>query len=71
LTPNIKDFISNAYGPLTPHLKRDFLETLNHLRTMFQGLHWVVGGDFNLINSTMEKKGGTRILDDESETFKD
>lgn len=32
---------------------------------------WVVGGDFNIITSLAEKKGGMRIMDADMETFGD
>ena len=31
--------------------------------------HWVVGGDFNLITSLEEKKGGRRCLEEECNIF--
>ena len=33
--------------------------------------HWVLGGDFNLITSLEEKKGGQCRLEEEGETFRD
>jgi hypothetical protein len=44
---------------------------MNHLGTMLQGQRWVIGGDFNMIKSLLEKKGGSRKLDAESEAFRD
>jgi hypothetical protein len=61
----------NAYGPQTPPLKREFLESLNHLGTTLGGQRWDIGGDFNMITALWEKKEGARHLEGESEFFRD
>jgi hypothetical protein len=35
-----------------------------------QQQHWLIKGDFNMITSLAENKGGIRILDAQNETFK-
>jgi exonuclease III len=65
------DYIMNAYGPHLPPLKREFLEALNHLGNTLSGQHWVVGGDFNMITTLWEKKGGARRMEGESDSFRD
>jgi hypothetical protein len=54
-----------------PQLKRGFLESLNYLGTLFHDQQWIIRGDFNMITSLLEKKGGVRRLDGESEVFRD
>jgi exonuclease III len=34
-------------------------------------LHWIIGGDFNIITSLAEKKGGIPRLDMEADLFKE
>ena len=59
----------NVYGPHNAWEKRDFLQSLRRLREGMDNDHWVVGGDFNLITSLEEKKGGRRKLEEECEGF--
>ena len=39
------------------------------LQNRFSWLPWVIGGDFNIIRSLSEKKGGTRALNKDSSAF--
>jgi hypothetical protein len=61
--------LTNVYGPPTPRDKPDFLRSLHHTHTLKQHSNWVIGGDFNLIRSLEEKKGGSRRLERDSEDF--
>lgn len=55
--------ISNIYGPANPRDKTRFLDSLDYLASWVDHRHWILGGDFNLITSLHEKKGGIRKLD--------
>jgi exonuclease III len=60
--------LTNVYGPPTPRDKPDFLAACT-THTLKQHNNWVIGGDFNLIRSLEEKKGGSRRLERDSEVF--
>ena len=49
--------------------KLRFLESLVDLRDKHVGIRWIMGGDFNMIKSLSEKKGGTKILSKHSSAF--
>jgi exonuclease III len=61
--------LTTVYGPATPRDKQTFLESLNYLSSLNQHHNWIVGGDFNIIRSLEEKKGGSRRLDRDSDAF--
>jgi exonuclease III len=61
--------LTNVYGPATPRDKQAFLKSLSYLSSLTQHNRWIVGGDFNIIRSLEEKKGGSRRLDQESSDF--
>jgi hypothetical protein len=46
-----------------------FLEALNILSSLLHHDKWILGGDFNIIRSLEEKKGGSRRLDQDSCSF--
>ena len=54
--------VTNVYGPQKDVDRRSFLSSLKHLRESLPNEKWVVGGDFNLITSLEEEKGGRRCL---------
>lgn len=54
--------VTNVYGPQKIDEKLKFLNSLVDLRSRHKEIPWVIGGDFNMIKSLSEKKGGTRIL---------
>ncbi len=39
------------------------------LRVRYEDIPWIMGGDFNMIKSLSEKKGGTRSLSKDSMDF--
>ena len=45
------------------------LSTLEDMKKRYPALPWILGGDFNITKSLMEKKGGTRILGRDSIAF--
>ena len=49
--------------------KLQFLDSLVDLRDRHVGVPWIIGGDFNMIKSLLEKKGGTRTLCKDSIAF--
>ena len=49
--------------------KRRILLDLENLRERNSNLHWILAGDFNIIATLAEKKGGNRILDKDVEEF--
>ena len=61
--------ITNVYGPQRIDEKLRFLDSLVDLRSRHAEIPWVMGGDFNMIKSLSEKKGGTRVLNKDSLAF--
>ena len=61
--------LTNVYGPASPRDKQDFLRSLSYVFSLTQYNSWTVGGDFNIIHSLEEKKGGSRRLDQDSNDF--
>jgi exonuclease III len=61
--------LTNVYGPASPRDKQAFLRSLGHASSHAHDKNWIVGGDFNIIRSLEEKRGGSRRLDRESDDF--
>jgi exonuclease III len=61
--------LTNIYGPASPRDKQAFLRSLRHLSGLTKHDRWILGGDFNIIRSLEEKKGGSRRLDQDSCDF--
>jgi exonuclease III len=61
--------LTSVYGPASPRDKQAFLRSLSYLSSLTQYNRWIVGGDFNIIRSLKEKKGGSRRLDRDSCDF--
>jgi exonuclease III len=61
--------LTNVYGPASPRDKQAFLRSLRYVSSLAQYKNWTVGGDFNIIRSLEEKKGGSRRLDRDSSDF--
>jgi len=61
--------VTNVYGPKKLEDKLILLEALSDLRSRQNGMPWILGRDFNMIKSLLEKKGGTRVLNKDSLTF--
>jgi exonuclease III len=60
---------TNVYGPQMLEEKRRMLLDLENLKAHSNNLHWILAGDFNIITTLVEKKGGTRRLDRDAEDF--
>jgi hypothetical protein len=56
-------FLTNVYGPNLIHDKINFLSSIQSINHLIGDAHWLIGGDFNIINSLAEMKGGIRRLD--------
>jgi exonuclease III len=61
--------LTSLYGPPSPRDKQVFIRILEHLSSLLQHDKWILGGDFNIIRSLEEKKGGSRRLDQDSCSF--
>eukprot|EP00253_Pinus_taeda_P022384 PITA_22384 len=72
LTGNSSSFLCiNIYSPQRLDDKLVFLESLNKLMDRHPKANFILGGDFNMITSLMEKKGGLRKLNRDGDQFKD
>lgn len=61
--------LTNVYGPQKLDDKFRLLTSLEELRSRHRDIPWILGGDFNMIRSLLEKKGVTRSLGRNSITF--
>eukprot|EP00253_Pinus_taeda_P028466 PITA_28466 len=61
----------NIYSPQRLDDKLVFLDSLKKLMERHPRANCILGGDFNMITSLMEKKGGLRKLNRDGEQFKD
>lgn len=61
--------ITNVYGPKKLEDKHKLLTSLEELRERHLDMPWILEGDFNMIRSLTEKKGGTRKLGRDSIAF--
>lgn len=50
----------NVYGSHDESFRRDFLDGLADLKLQWQ-MPWCLGGDFNMIRFSHEKRGGARL----------
>jgi hypothetical protein len=60
---------TNVYGPHGPEENKGMIRDLEDIKGRATNLHWILAGDFNIITSLAEKKGGTRRLDRDAEEF--
>jgi len=58
-----------VYGSANPGDKQAFLRSLYYTSSITPSDRWIIGGDFNIIRTLMEKKGGSRRLDQDSCDF--
>lgn len=61
--------VTNVYGPQRIDDKLKFLDSLEDPRDRHIGIPWIMGGDFNVIKSFSDKKGGMRIINKDSLEF--
>ena len=62
-------FITNVYGLHKTLEKLQFIVDLNLCATLTMGNHWIIGGDYNMIKSLEEKKGGIHRLEADNLAF--
>ena len=60
---------TNVYGPQVAEERKGMIRDLEELKTISNNLQWILVGDFNIIMSLAEKKGGIRQLDRDAEDF--
>jgi exonuclease III len=60
---------TNVYGPQRLEEKRRMLVDIENLKARSHNLHWILVGDFNIITTLVDKKGGTMRLDGDAEEF--
>jgi hypothetical protein len=60
---------TNVYGPQVLEDKRRMLLDLENLKERNSNIHWILAGDFNIITTLAEKKGGNQRLDRDAEEF--
>jgi len=63
--------ITGVYGPHIQRERENFLQNLKAMRNLIPEKQWIVGGDFNLIKSLAEKRGGLRRMNIAMEQFGD
>jgi exonuclease III len=63
--------ITNAYGPQNNQDKDLFLQNLAYLGSIAELQRWIVGGDFNMILTLEEKRGGKKRLEHDSLKFQE
>jgi len=69
---NSKTYLcTNVYGPQKLEDKLLFLRTLLNLKLRHPQAKAIFGGDFNMITTLTEKRGGIRKLNRDSEAFLD
>ena len=62
LGTRIRGFFTNIYGPPKVEQKLSFLDSPNFIKKTSEDKPWILGGDFNLIGTLEEKKGGIQNL---------
>lgn len=63
LGTNLHGFLSNVYGPQASIRKQEMLMHIHSLNDIVDTHKWVIGGNFNIITSLREKKGGRRNME--------
>jgi hypothetical protein len=63
--------ITNAYGPQNCQDKDLFLKILAYLGSLVEHKRWIVGGDFNMILTLEEKRGGKKCLEQDNIKFQE
>jgi exonuclease III len=68
---NKEGVLTNSYGPQNNQEKDIFLNNLSYLGELIGQKRWILGGDFNIILTLEEKRGGSKWLDQDSGKFRD
>ena len=61
----MEGMITNVYGPHNPVERRVFIRSLWKVQEKVPEPDWIIGGEFNIITSLKEKKGGRRMMEEE------
>ena len=69
LGTSVRGVMTNVYGRFQLGRKPTYLEEMRSLSAWVGRDHWIIGGNFNLIRSLDEKKGGIRSLSSISASF--
>lgn len=69
LDTSVRGVITNVYGPFQLARKTAFLDEIRNMQEWVGQDHWLIGGDFNLIQSLEEKKGGIGTQSEISSAF--
>eukprot|EP00253_Pinus_taeda_P033102 PITA_33102 len=70
ITGNSKTYLCvNVYGPQRLEEKIHFLNSLKSLQSRYHASKIIMGGDFNMITTLLEKKGGLRKLNRDAGAF--
>ena len=72
ITGNSETYLCvNVYGPQRLEEKFHFLNSLRNLQSRHHASKIIMGGDFNMITTLLEKKGGLRKLNRDAGAFAD
>jgi exonuclease III len=63
--------ITNAYGPQNNQDKDLFLQNLAYISSIVEAQRWIIGGDFNMILTLEEKRGGKKRLEQDNIKFQE
>jgi exonuclease III len=63
--------ITNSYGPQNSQDKYLFLQSLAYLGSLAEGKRWIIEGDFYMIITLEEKRGGKKRLEQDSTKLKE
>eukprot|EP00253_Pinus_taeda_P033811 PITA_33811 len=63
--------ITGVYGPPSSGRREQFINSFKTIRRLYPEAAWIIGGDFKLIRSLDEKKGGLRRRDHFMDSFND
>ena len=68
---SLEGVLTNVYRHHNTGEKMSFITVLQKIHEETERRHWILGGDFNLITSLDEKKGGRCWSEEECEIFRD
>eukprot|EP00253_Pinus_taeda_P023556 PITA_23556 len=62
--------LSGVYGPHSPNERKGFLQNMKSIRRLYPEMPWIIDGDFNIIMTLVEKRGGLRRTNQDMEAFR-
>jgi exonuclease III len=63
--------LTNSHGPQNNQEKYIFVNSLSYMGRLIGQKRWILGGDFNIILTLEEKRGGLRRMEQDSGKFRD